>query len=262
MRQLGQHEFEHDPGRDPARPADIARRARAARATPRARPGPPAPRPARTSPRTAGNRRQAARHATPVRELASMSPPTELVKKARPARMKIAANQGSTSTRAHISPRTGRSRHSQAPERSRIASVTMASPTNIRISGPLSRMPPASAVQKIAGQLQADAPDRRRAARKIDARHRTHRGDRRSTAAWRRSWRAALRRRAGPSAHMISAASSGAAPRHEGERGPVGQQHRADGADQGWDPVEPDARLRAAARPTASAASTAAACIQ
>ena len=29
----------------------------------------------------------------------------------------------------------------------------MVSPTNIRISGPLSKMPPASAVQKIAGEL-------------------------------------------------------------------------------------------------------------
>jgi len=44
-------------------------------------------------------------------------------------------------------------RDSQAAERSRIASVRIVRPTNIRISGPLSRMPPASAVQKIAGAV-------------------------------------------------------------------------------------------------------------
>jgi len=82
-----------------------------------------------------------------------MSPPSESVKKASPARQKIAMNQGSTSTSIHIRPQTGRSRHSQDALRSRIASIRMVSPANIRISGPLSRMPPASAVQKIAGQL-------------------------------------------------------------------------------------------------------------
>ena len=82
-----------------------------------------------------------------------MSPPSELVKKVSPARQKIAMNQGSTSTSIHISPQTGRSRHSQVALRSRIASMTIVRPANIRISGPLSRMPPASAVQKIAGHI-------------------------------------------------------------------------------------------------------------
>jgi len=53
-----------------------------------------------------------------------------------PARQKIATNHGSTSTSVHIRPQTGRSRHSQDALRSRIASVTIVSPTNIRISGP------------------------------------------------------------------------------------------------------------------------------
>src|SRR5258708_30161490 len=87
-----------------------------------------------------------------------MSPPIESAKNASPARQKIATNQGSTRTRTHIRPHTGRRRHSHAEDRSRIASVTIVSPTNIRISGPLSRIPPASAVQKIAGHDHGGGP--------------------------------------------------------------------------------------------------------
>src|SRR3984957_7898537 len=84
--------------------------------------------------------------------LLSMSPPIESVKKASPARQKIATNHGKTRTRSQIRPHTGRSRQSHAAERSRKASVTIVKATNIRISGPLRRMPPANAVQKIAGK--------------------------------------------------------------------------------------------------------------
>src|SRR5664280_2532436 len=82
-----------------------------------------------------------------------MSPPIEFEKKASPARQKIAMNQGSTRTRSHIKPQTGRSRQSHVADRSKIASVAIVSTTNITINGPLSRMPPASAVQKIAGHI-------------------------------------------------------------------------------------------------------------
>jgi hypothetical protein len=37
----------------------------------------------------------------------------------------------------------------------------------------------------------------------------------------------------------------GPAPRDKGERRPVGQENRADGPDQGGNPVKPDAQLRA-----------------
>ena len=45
--------------------------------------------------------------------------------------------------------------------------------------------------------------------------------------------------------HMISAGEDRAAPGHEGQRRPVGQQHRADRADQRGNAIEPDAHLRA-----------------
>src|SRR4030088_699497 len=83
-----------------------------------------------------------------------MSPPIESAKNVSPARQKIATHPGSTRTSSHIRPHTGRRRHSHVAERSRIASVPIVSTTNIRINGPLSRMPPASAVQKIAGHDQ------------------------------------------------------------------------------------------------------------
>ena len=44
--------------------------------------------------------------------------------------------------------------------------------------------------------------------------------------------------------HIISAARRRAAPRHEGKRRPIGQQHRADGADQGGNAIQPDTQLR------------------
>ena len=66
----------------------------------------------------------------------------------------MAMNQGSTSTINQARPANGRSDHIQRAERSAIESVTAVSTTNIRINGPLSSTPPASAVHKIAGSRQ------------------------------------------------------------------------------------------------------------
>ena len=162
-----------------ATPADIARRARAAPATPPAPPCPQAARPARTSPRTAADKARAARRGIPApTNFASMSPPTESVKKVSPARQKIATNHGSTSTSSHIRPQTGRSRHSHAAERSRIASVTIGQPDEHQDQRPLE--------QDAAGQRRPEdrgpAPGRMRGILaalpgQIDPRHRAHRRD-------------------------------------------------------------------------------------
>ncbi len=157
-----------------------------------------------------------------------MSPPIESAKNASPARQKIATNQGSTRTRTHIRPHTGRRRHSHAADRSRIASVTIVSPTNIRISGPLSRW-------RVRGIL-APLP------RQIHPRHRPHRGD-----DGQQQHRIGFGEpRFGAEQHRTAqdkGGQYGPAPRHECERGPVGQQHRPDRTDQGRHAVEPDANL-------------------
>ena len=200
MRQLGQHQFEHDPGRHQPRqqelraglaprPPDRRRRhARQRRARPErhpeqqqidaraARRGIPA-RPACSACRRRSNRRKMHR------------------RRARRSRRTTAAPAPASTS----GPRPGAAATAMRADRSRIASVTIVSTTNIRISGPLSRMPPASAVQKIAGQrpwrmrgILAALPGQ------IDPRQRAHRRDHRRAAAWRRSWRAAPRRRAAP----------------------------------------------------------------
>ena len=66
----------------------------------------------------------------------------------------MAMNQGSTSSTSHARPANGRSDHTQRPDRSAIDSVSAVSTTNIRINGPLSSTPPASAVHRITGSLQ------------------------------------------------------------------------------------------------------------
>ena len=63
-------------------------------------------------------------------------------------------NHGSTMRTSQAKPASGRSANSQRAERSKIDSVTAARPTIIRLTGPLIRMPAASAVQKIAGNIQ------------------------------------------------------------------------------------------------------------
>ena len=45
--------------------------------------------------------------------------------------------------------------------------------------------------------------------------------------------------------HTNQSGEHGAAPRHERQRGPIGQKHRTDGPDQGWHPIEPDPDLGA-----------------
>ena len=71
----------------------------------------------------------------------------------------MARNQGSTNTAIHAMPGSGRNASSQRAERSMTTSVPTARKTNIRINGPLIRMPPANAVQKIAGSFHAANPD-------------------------------------------------------------------------------------------------------
>src|SRR3954463_16835853 len=87
-----------------------------------------------------------------------MSPPSESAKNVSPARQKIATHHGSTRTSIHNRPHTGRRRQNHTADRSRIARLPIVSTTNIRISGPLSRMPAASAVQKIAGDDHGGRP--------------------------------------------------------------------------------------------------------
>ena len=156
MRQLGHDQFEHDPATAPATPAESARRARGAPPKPRAPPVRPASRRERTSRRTAASRVPAARHASPAR---SQSWPACPRRPTRPGidcrtRMKIAMNHGSTRRTSQAIPASGRSANSQRAERSRIDSVAAASPTTIRMSGPLMRMPTASAVQNTAKQSE------------------------------------------------------------------------------------------------------------
>ena len=107
-----------------------------------------------------------------------MSPPSELAKNASPARQKIATNHGSTSTSIHIRPQTGRSRHSHAAERSRIASASDGQADEHQDQRPLE--------QDAAGQRGPEdrgrAPGRMRRILaalpgQIDPRHRAHRGD-------------------------------------------------------------------------------------
>ena len=124
------------------------------------------------------------------------------------------------------------------------------SPTNIRISGPLISMPAASAVQKIAGIAQpAIAPCR--AARRRDRRAPSRPWRRRTVSS---SMASVLASRASTPSRIelaiISAGEQRRAARDEGERRPIGQQHRADRADQRGHAIEPDrgARLRHAER--------------
>ena len=177
-----------------------------------------------------------------------MSPPIESEKNASPARQKIATNHGSTSTSVHIRPQTGRSRHSHAAERSRIAERHDRQPDEHQDQRPLEQDAAGERRPEDRGRTTtADAPDPRRAARTDRPAPAPPSRRRRSSS----SIASVLASRASaPSStelHIISAASDRAAPRHEGERRPVGQEHRADGADQRRNAVEPDAQLRAAA---------------
>jgi hypothetical protein len=100
----------------------------------------------------------------------------------------------------------------------------MVSPTNIRINGPLSR---------ILAALPGEIDPRHRAHRRDDGQeqHRVGLGEPRFDAEQDRS-----------AHHQRRQCRS--APRDEGKRRPIGQEHRADGADQRGNPVEPDPQLR------------------
>src|ERR1044072_6837184 len=62
----------------------------------------------------------------------------------------MATHQGSTRSSIQTRPGSGLSRPSQPNERPSVTSMTAQRPTNIRMSGPLSRMPTASAAPKMA----------------------------------------------------------------------------------------------------------------
>jgi hypothetical protein len=86
------------------------------------------------------------------------SVPTDSVTKVPPAMLRMITNQGSTSNANQRNPGSGRSAVSQRPSRSIVTRATTARPTNIRISGPFSSTPAASAVQKIAGRIHCEGP--------------------------------------------------------------------------------------------------------
>ena len=70
----------------------------------------------------------------------------------------MARNQGSTRISSQTRPVSGRVAFSQRAERSTMDSVAHVSTTNITMSGPLIRMPPAIAVHRIAGHRQPTGP--------------------------------------------------------------------------------------------------------
>ena len=89
------------------------------------------------------------------------------------------------------------------------------------------------------GQRPAGQAGRRPALAEVDARHRAHRGDGGQEQHRIGLGEAGLDAQQDRRRHHQSGQQRGA-PRDEGERGPVGQQHRADRADQRGNPIEPD----------------------
>src|SRR5262249_19355660 len=87
--------------------------------------------------------------------LAEQIRPDRFGKKASPARLMIARNQGNTKIASQMMPASGLSDNVQPAERSTTISATAASPTTITISGPFSSTPAASAVQNTAAVVQA-----------------------------------------------------------------------------------------------------------
>ncbi len=105
-------------------------------------------------------------------------------------------------------------------------------------------MPPASAVQKIAGELQDGC-----AGSSPRCQDRYTRAIAPIAAVTVRSSIASVlaSRASAPSSTqlaIIRAARCSTSPGHERKRGPVGQKHRADGADQRGNAIEPDPQLR------------------
>ena len=122
-----------------------------------------------------------------------------------------------------------------------IESVAAASPTTIRMSGPLIRMPAASAVQNTASSRQS----RRRIAatrREIDARqhaHGDHDGEQQHGVGLGQARLDAEDRRR----RHHQSGQKRAAPADEGERAPIGRQNGADRSEQRRHAVEPDGRV-------------------
>ena len=199
MRQLGQHQFENDPGRHQPRqqefraglaprPPDRRRsHARQRRARPERHPEQQQINARRCA--VGFLRRELAQHvaADRVREERIAGAPED--------RDEPGQHQNQHPHHAH----SGRSRHSQAAERSRIASATIGEHDEHQDQRSLE--------QDAAGQCGPE--DQRPRPRRtlgilaalpgqIDPRQRAHGRDHGRAAAWRRSWRAAPRRRAGP----------------------------------------------------------------
>ena len=163
MRQLGDHQFQHDPGRHD--PAQQKLRALLAPRRPDARHRHGGERRAR--PERHPEQREVIARRRAVRLLGADHLAHQVVadrfgeETRRRTRLTMARNQGSTRTQSQITP--GDRPQRRKPAHRAVASPRAprcVSPTNITISGPLIRMPAASAVQKIAGKVQPASAER------------------------------------------------------------------------------------------------------
>ena len=153
-------------------------------------------------------------------------------------------NHGSTSASTQTAPIAGFNRNSHAAERSVTASATIARPAIITISGPLIEDAERHRGPENGGGRQRVSVDAALAlAGEIGTRHRAHRGDDGEA-----EHRVGLGEpRLDPEQDRCRHDEPGeerGAPRHEGERGPIGPEHDADRADERGDAVEPDAQAR------------------
>ena len=161
------------------------------------------------------------------------------------ARPMMAMNQGSTSAANHTMPTSGLSARSQSARRSMTTSAKAASPTTIRMSGPLSKTPIASAVQNIAGSAQVELGVEPRALLwQVEARQHPHGGDHCRQQHGVGGGEPRLDGEQDRACHHQPGQQGGTAG-DEGKCRPIGQQHRPDGAEERGHPVEPDRRQRA-----------------
>ena len=158
-------------------------------------------------------------------------------------------SHGKTRRKSQIVPGSGRSALSQCAERPTIETVSAARPTTIKISGPLSRMPAASAVQKTAANGQLSGPARAliRLAPRLQIRAREHpHGDDDGEQQHRIGLgKASLDVQQYGAGHHQSG-QDGAAPRNECQCTPIGRQHRANRTEKGRHPVKPNRGARSA----------------
>ena len=228
VRQLGHHELEQDPGRhDPGQQEFCAGLRRAAHTAGADTPASVAAGQNVTQNSSEVVARRRAVGFLPLEQLAEAGParPTP-AKKPSPARMVIATNQGNTSTAHQATPTSGRSAKIHVTERSTITSVTTVRNTISGITGPLSSTEAASAVQKIAGTVHADAPSSCDALLgQIGARHRSHDRDRGQQQARIGLGDPSFDAEQDARRHH-QAGQHRCAPRQERKRRPIGQQHR------------------------------------